>query len=310
MSTPPDQPPPGPLSAARTLALAASLVLLLAVVSLAARSGDHNRGFAGGSAAATAGHHAFVWILLVLGPIAGVFGLAVFLYAQVMRRRDDAQIVALRKRARLRRRIILAALAALVVYSVATGQNPAVVLTSLLRDLFGNVRVGNLNPFAAAHPPANQHSPTGHDGSGVSTVDWVLVAATWLLLVVAAVFLIRRFRRTRRSGEELSAARVEPEPADLGLDRLRAERDPRQAVIGAYALMDRVMADRALGRRHPEAPLEYLGRMTAFGFARITALGRLTRIYARARFSTHPIDRAMQAEAIDAVETIAGEEAE
>jgi Domain of unknown function (DUF4129) len=310
VSTPPDQPPPGPLSAARTLALAASLVLLLAVVSLAARSGDHNRGFAGGSAAATAGHHAFVWILLVLGPIAGVFGLAVFLYAQVMRRRDDAQIVALRKRARLRRRIILAALAALVVYSVATGQNPAVVLTSLLRDLFGNVRVGNLNPFAAAHPPANQHSPTGHDGSGVSTVDWVLVAATWLLLVVAAVFLIRRFRRTRRSGEELSAARVEPEPADLGLDRLRAERDPRQAVIGAYALMDRVMADRALGRRHPEAPLEYLGRMTAFGFARITALGRLTRIYARARFSTHPIDRAMQAEAIDAVETIAGEEAE
>ncbi|MGH3074643.1 MAG: DUF4129 domain-containing protein [Gaiellales bacterium] len=310
MGTPPDQPPPGPLSAARTVALAASLVLLLAVVSLAARSGDHDRGFAGGSAAATAGHHAFVWILLVLGPIAGVFGLAVFLYAQVMRRRDDAQIVALRKRARLRRRIILAALVALVVYSVATGQNPAVVLTDLLRDLFSNVRVGNLNPFAAAHPPANQHSPTGHDGSGVSTVDWVLVAATWLLLVVAAVFLIRRFRRTRRGGEDPSAARVEPEPADLGLEHLRAERDPRQAVIGAYALMDRVMADRALGRRHPEAPLEYLGRMTAFGFARITALGRLTRIYARARFSTHPIDRAMQAEAIDAVETIAGEEAE
>lgn len=308
MSTPPDQPPPGPLSAARTVALAASLVLLLAVVSLAARSGDHNRGFAGGSAAATAGHHAFVWILLVLGPIAGVFGLAVFLYAQVMRRRDDAQIGALRKRARLRRRIMLAALAALVVYSVATGQNPAVVLTNLLRDLFSNVRVGNLNPFAAPHPPANQHSPTGHDGSGVSTVDWVLVAATWLLLVVAAVFLIRRFRRTRRGGNELSAAaRVEPEPADLGLERLRAERDPRQAVIGAYALMDRLMADRALGRRHSEAPLEYLGRMTAFGFARITALGRLTRIYARARFSTHPIDRGMQAEAVDAVETIAAE---
>lgn len=307
MSTPPDQPPPGPLSAARTVALAASLVLLLAVVSLAARSGDHDRGFAGGSAAATAGHHAFVWILLVLGPIAGVFGLAVFLYAQVMRRRDDAQILALRKRARLRRRIILAALVALVVYSVATGQNPAVVLTNLLRDLFSNVRVGNLNPFAAAHPPANQHSPTGHDGSGVSTVDWVLVAATWLLLVVAAVFLIRRFRRTPRGEEELTAARVEPEPADLGLDRLRAERDPRKAVIGAYALMDRLMADRALGRRRSEAPLEYLGRMTAFGFARITALGRLTRIYARARFSTHPIDRAMQAEAVDAVETIAAE---
>ncbi len=80
-------------------------------------------------------------------------------------------------------------------------------------------------------------------------------------------------------------------------------------MIGAYALMDRVMADRALGRRRSEAPLEYLGRMTAAGYARITALGRLTRLYARARFSTHPIDRRMQAEAVDAVETIAAEDA-
>ena len=54
----------------------------------------------------------------------------------------------------------MAALVALVVYSVATHQNPAVVLTNLLRDLFSNVRVGNLNPFAAPHPPANQHGPT------------------------------------------------------------------------------------------------------------------------------------------------------
>ena len=111
-------------------------------------------------------------------------------------------------------------------------------------------------------------------------------------------------RRRRRP-----AVGNEDEPSDLGLDRLRAEPDPRRAVIGAYALMDRVMADRALARRRSEAPLEYLGRMTAAGYARITALGRLTRLYARARFSTHPIDRGMQAEAVDAVETIAGEDA-
>jgi hypothetical protein len=79
-------------------------------------------------------------------------------------------------------------------------------------------------------------------------------------------------------------------------------------VIGAYVLMDRLMADRALGRRRSEAPLEYLGRMTLAGYARITALGRLTRLYARARFSTHPVDAQMQAEAVDAVEAIAAEE--
>lgn len=289
--------------------LAASLVVLLAVVSLAARSGDHDRAYPGASAAATTGHHAVVWVLLVLGPIAGIFGLVVFLYAQVMRRRDDPQMAAVRKRAWLRRRIILAALAALVAYSVATGQSPVVVLVNLLHHVFGNVHVGNINPFAS-HPPPSQHGHARHDGGGVSSVDWALAGVTWLLLVVAAVVFIRRFRRSRPHSDELLAAHAEAEPADLGLERLRSEPDPRRAVIGAYALMDRLMADRALGRRRSEAPLEYLGRMTAAGFARITALGRLTRLYARARFSTHPIDGAMQAEAVDAVEAIAAEGAE
>lgn len=306
MGSPPDQPPPGPLSPGRTAALAASLVLLLAVVSLAARSGDHDRAYPGGSAAATTGHHALVWVLLVLGPIAGVVGLALFVYAQVMRRRDDPQMAAIRRRARLRRRIMLAALAALVAYSWATGQNPIGVLLNLIHDLFGNVHVGSINPFAS-HPPPNQQGHVRHDGGGVSGVDWALAGVTWLLLVVAAAFVVRRVRRSRRGREALTATHAEPEPADLGLERLRSERDPRRAVIGAYALMDRLMADRALARRRSEAPLEYLGRMTAAGFARITALGRLTRLYARARFSNHPIDRAMQAEAVDAVETIAAE---
>jgi len=53
--------------------------------------------------------------------------------------------------------------------------------------------------------------------------------------------------------------------------------------------------------------VEYLGRMTLAGYGRITAIGRLTRLYARARFSTHPVDTGMQAEAVDAVEAIAAE---
>jgi hypothetical protein len=307
--TPPDQPPPGPLSAARTAALATSVVLLLVVVSLAARSGDHDRAVPGGSLAGSTSHHAVVWVLLVVGPIAAVLGLGVFLYSQIMRRRDDEQMAALRRRARLRRRIALAAVVALIAYSVATGQNPAEVLRNLVGSLFGNVDVGRLIPFRG-HPPPNQHVHGRQGGSGVSGVDWAVAGATWLLLVVAAALVIRRVRGSRLSGDEPSTARAEPEPADLGLERLRAEADPRRAVIGAYALMDRVMAGRSLGRRRSEAPLEYLGRMTAAGYDRITVLGRLTRIYARARFSTHPIDRRMQAEAVDAVEAIAAEGAE
>jgi uncharacterized membrane protein len=308
--TPPEQPPPGPLSIARTAVLVGGLVALLTVVSLAARSGDHDRAVPGGSVAGDAGHHAVVWVLLVIGPIAAVLGLGVFLYSQVMRRRrDDALMAALRRQARLRRRIMLAALVGLLAYSVLTNQNPAEVLVNLFHALFGNFNVSRLNPFHA-QPPPNQQANGRQNGGGVSGVDWAVAGATWLLLIVAAGLAIRRVRRSRASGDEPSAARAEPEPADLGLERLRAEADPRRAVIGAYALMDRVMAGRSLGRRRSEAPLEYLGRMTAAGFDRITALGRLTRLYARARFSTHPIDRRMQAEAVDAVEAIAAEGAE
>jgi uncharacterized membrane protein len=308
--TPPDQPQPGPLSGARTAALAASIVVLLAVVSLAARSGDHDRAVPGGAAAGTAGHHALTWVLLVLGPIVAVVGLGLFFYAQVMRRRDDPQMVEIRRRSRLRRNIALLVVAALIGYSWLTGQNPVAVLTGLLQDIFGNVHVNGFLPFTGHEPPGQRHHAQGHSG-GVGGIDWGIAAATWLLLIVALAITVPRLRRRMRAD---AAARTAPDaeerPEDLGLERLRAEPDPRRAVIGAYALMDRVMADRALGRRRSEAPLEYLGRMTAAGYARITNLGRLTGLYARARFSTHPIDRRMQAEAIDAVEAIATEEPE
>ena len=298
MRDPPDQPPPGPLSAARTAALAASLVILLTVVSLAARSGDHDRPVPGSGVATTTGHHVAIWALLVIGPIVAVLGLGFFFYAQVAQRRDP-EMMAIRRRARRRQIVIGIIVVSAIVYAARTGDNP-----------LGFLHVNN--PFANLHPNGTGKgppAPAGHS-DGLATIDWVIAGLTWLLLVAGAVFAVRRMRRRRvETAAAAAAAAYEDEPPDLGLDGLRAEADPRRAVIGAYALMDRVMADRELGRRRSEAPLEYLGRMTAAGYARITALGRLTRLYARARFSTHPIDRGMQAEAVDAVETIAAEDA-
>jgi Domain of unknown function (DUF4129) len=296
VTRPPEQPRPGPLSAARTAVLAGSLVALLAIVSVAARSGRHDRAVPGGSLAGVAGHHAAVWVLLVVGPIATVLGLTVFLYSQVARRRDP-QLMALRRRARRRLLVFVAVAVVFEVYYLRTGHNPFSFL---------HLR----NPFTGTNPPppgrAHRHT-VGH-GDGVATVDWVLVGLTWLLLVGAVAVGFRRMRRT----EEPAAAAplgLEEEAPDTRLARLRAETDPRRTVIGAYALMDRLMAGRALGRHRSEAPLEYLGRMTLAGYGRITPLGRLTRLYARARFSTHPVDAGMRADAIAAVEAIAAEEA-
>ena len=295
MGTQPEQPSRGPLSAARTAALAGSLVALLVVVSVAARSGDHGRAMPGGSLASAAGHHAAVWVLLVVGPIAGVLGLGVFLYSQVVRRRDPALAV-MRRKARRRLLVFVAIAIALEIYYLRTGHNPLSFLH--IRNPLANV---------SPPPPAKGHPHAAAPGNGFATVDWAIAGVTWLLIVAAVIVVYRRMRRTEELEDGAAPLELEDDPPDTRLARLRAEKDPRRAVIGAYALMDGLMADRALGRRRSEAPVEYLGRMTLAGYGRITALGRLTRLYARARFSTHPVDTGMQAEAVDAVEAIAAE---
>jgi len=295
VGTQPEQPSRGPLSAARTAALAGSLVALLVVVSVAARSGDHGRAMPGGSLASAAGQHAAVWVLLVIGPIAGVLGLGVFLYSQVVRRRDPALAV-MRRKARRRLLVFVAIAIALEIYYLRTGHNPLSFLH--IRNPLANV---------SPPPPAKGHPHAAAPGNGFATVDWAIAGVTWLLIVAAVIVVYRRMRRTEELEDGAAPLELEDDPPDTRLARLRAEKDPRRAVIGAYALMDRLMADRALGRRRSEAPVEYLGRMTLAGYGRITALGRLTRLYARARFSTHPVDTGMQAEAVDAVEAIAAE---
>ena len=295
MGTQPEQPSRGPLSAARTAALAGSLVALLVVVSVAARSGGHGRAMPGGSLASAAGHHAAVWVLLVIGPIAGVLGLGVFLYSQVVRRRDPALAV-MRRKARRRLLVFVAIAIALEIYYLRTGHNPLSFLH--IRNPLANV---------SPPPPAKGHPHAAAPGNGFATVDWAIAGVTWLLIVAAVIVVYRRMRRTEELEDGAAPLELEDDVPDTRLARLRAEKDPRRAVIGAYALMDGLMADRALGRRRSEAPVEYLGRMTLAGYGRITALGRLTRLYARARFSTHPVDTGMQAEAVDAVEAIAAE---
>jgi hypothetical protein len=295
VGTQPEQPSRGPLSAARTAALAGSLVALLVVVSVAARSGDHGRAMPGGSLASAAGHHAAVWVLLVIGPIAGVLGLGVFLYSQVVRRRDPALAV-MRRKARRRLLVFVAIAIALEIYYLRTGHNPLSFLH--IRNPLANV---------SPPPPAKGHPHAAAPGNGFATVDWAIAGVTWLLIVAAVFVVYRRMRRTEELEDGAAPLELEDDLPDTRLARLRAEKDPRRAVIGAYALMDGLMADRALGRRRSEAPVEYLGRMTLAGYGRITALGRLTRLYARARFSTHPVDTGMQAEAVDAVEAIAAE---
>ena len=139
-------------------------------------------------------------------------------------------------------------------------------------------------------------------------VAWipVIVTAGLIVLAVGAWWLAGRARKQARGelvredplATELAAA------VDESLDDLRAEPDPRRAVIAAYARLEHVLAAHRLPRRPAEAPLEYLARMLDDLSVSPEAARRLTDLFERAKFSQHAVGTEMKEEAISALETV------
>jgi hypothetical protein len=157
---------------------------------------------------------------------------------------------------------------------------------------------------AVLGPPPNEE-PTGEARRPQTPRDpefqW------WLAMLAAggataAVFVWRRARPRRPLvvaapdvAEQLSEVLSET------LDDLALERDPRRAVIRAYARMEHVLAHHGLPRAPHEAPLEYLARVLRGLNVRAEAAHALTELFERAKFSQHEIDLAMKEEAIAAL---------
>jgi hypothetical protein len=132
-------------------------------------------------------------------------------------------------------------------------------------------------------------------------------------LATVAVLAARRRARLRRQAptSDVELADELASLLDATLDDLRAERDPRRAVIAAYARTERALAANGLPRRTFEAPLEYLDRIATPLHDRVPSALRLvfelTHLYERAKFSPHAIDAEMKADAIATLETLRGE---
>src|SRR5207248_10074986 len=94
---------------------------------------------------------------------------------------------------------------------------------------------------------------------------------------------------------------------DDTLDDLHAMKDPRAAIIAAYARMERIFELHGVGRRPAEAPMEYLGRALSELDATGAALGRLTGLFQWAKFSSHEVSATMREEAIDALKEVRNE---
>jgi len=91
---------------------------------------------------------------------------------------------------------------------------------------------------------------------------------------------------------------------DAALRQLHDPTDPRAAVIEAYARLEQVLADRELGRRTPEAPREYLGRVLREQGMPERPLTALTALFEEARFSRHPIAGSAPGRAVSELEEV------
>jgi hypothetical protein len=136
--------------------------------------------------------------------------------------------------------------------------------------------------------------------------DWgpVVVVSVLAAAGLGAGVLMVGKRRPVRTGGVADALVL---ALDETLEDLRADLDPRNAVINAYAHMERVLARFGLPRSPSEAPREYLRRVLPGIGAGADSVERLTSLYERARFSTQRIDQGMKDEAIGALEALRDE---
>ena len=82
---------------------------------------------------------------------------------------------------------------------------------------------------------------------------------------------------------------------------LHEDQDPRAAIIGCYAAMERSLADAGSPPRLADTPAEVLGRATASGLVRSSWASMLTGLFRQARYSSHPMTEADRAAAIGAL---------
>jgi uncharacterized protein DUF4129 len=272
-------------SGGRTLAVAAAVIVLVAVVAVA--SGGSTPSGAVGAHRPSEGFLDAVVSLFVVGmAIATV--LVVVMVSFFGRYQPDGSP---RKRKG-------------PVQSIVTFLVAMALLTIVVRSLAGSVG-------PRLRPPAPQGA-AGGGGSGAKPSGYEPEFAVWPVLAVAALaglavagwWLAARGRRRAREPLGTTPAEALADVLAETLDDLRAEGDPRRAVIAAYARMERALAASGLPRDPAEAPEEYLRRILSDVAVTGRAATRLTSLFAWARFSGHDVRPEMKDEAIETLEQV------
>jgi hypothetical protein len=265
---------------------AVGILGLAAVVAIASRGSTPS-----GSAGARRPTDTLLDILFSLYVVSMVAGFVLFIYLLALRRTALSQPGG-RRRREWRSAVVL------VLYIGAA--------LLLVREFSSRRLDGEGTPLQS--PGAGETTPAGSGQEGYQAeFAWIPVSITLGLLAVAvACFWWSGRSRRRARGERDVNPLADALAAALeeSLDDLRAEPDPRRAVIATYARLERVLALHGLPRKTSEAPLEYLGRMLGALSVRPPAARRLTDLFERAKFSQHAVGPEMKEQAIGALETV------
>jgi hypothetical protein len=290
------------VSGARKLLLSgAALTALLAFVAIASHAHRPGGGTGGGSSHShTLVGDYLATIALIIMPV----GAVLIVWGLANRRKQQA----LAGRTNWRKNLIAAGvISALLIVLVVTAENRQ-----------GRGRRPALGPTQGAI----LGTPLGAKGPRKAVKDdtvpphrprwqWlpVLVLGSLLLgIVVTTGAAVAYARRNREAlNEEAQLARALDEVLADSLDDLRAERDPRKAVIRAYARMEQTFAAYGVPREEHETPLEYVARVLDSLRVSSFAVRRLVQLFERAKFSPHTIESSMKD---DAIEALAGLRAE
>lgn len=274
-------------SAARLLVPGLGALALVALVAVAA-TGSTPTGTADGRKPSDVLLDTFFSLgLVLLLPAAGV------LVYGLLKRKEIAREIASGRypRGSVLGYLVLVALFTAAAYFRLRGSGP----------LFGGEEPGGvLGPEHAVSPPNTGAADTSAYQAEFAWIPVLVLAGLGAVGVLAYVLAGRR-RDAVRGREDVAVAEHLAGEIEDTLDDLRAEPDPRRAVVAAYARLERSLTASGLPRRRADTALEYLARILDRLEVEEAAVRRLTDLYTRAKFSQHGIDEAAREDAIAAL---------
>jgi hypothetical protein len=161
-------------------------------------------------------------------------------------------------------------------------------------------------PTGGAQAPAGRGSPPGSVDLG-----WLLVPIAATVAVLAPVAVVIRRRRSRRDrAAHPDDASALGRAVRASIAALESERDPRSAILRAYARMEQAFESVEIVRGRDETASEFLGRTTRRLPLSAGAAATLTERFEEVRYSTHEITEADREDALASLHRVERELAE